>query len=91
MPAPPKFGNSSRGVRLVEVDIESKSQPQCYTDSNVGISREVAVDLYRIPIDRHEIFETGVKGGGIEDSVDEVEADIVGDNSFFEETTHDEE
>ena len=86
MPASPKLGDGGGAVGRVEVDIKAKAEPQGDTDRHIGVSREVAVDLECVAIDSHKVFEATVKGWGVEDTIHEVERDIVGDDRFLDQS-----
>lgn len=59
-------------------------------DGHVAVATEVAVDLHGITIHTQQIFEATVESGVVEDAVDEVETDVVADDSLFEQSDHDE-
>ena len=91
MPATPKLGDRRRLVGEVEVGIEVVPHPERQSDGDVGVSGEVAVDLQRIAVDSHQVFKPTVEQRLIEDSVDKVERDVVGDDPFLKQSTDDEE
>ena len=91
VPASPELGDGGGAVGRVEVDIEAEAEPEGYTDSHIGVAREVAVDLEGVAVDGHKVFEATVEGGGIEDTVHEVERDIVGDDRLLDEPREDQE
>ena len=91
MPASPELGDCGGAVGRVEVDVEAKAEPEGYADSHVGVAREVAVDLERVAVDSHKVFEATVKGRGVEDTIHKVERDIVGDDRFLDQSREDQE
>ncbi len=91
MPATPKLGDGGGLVGAVEVLGELESEQEGYAYRHVGVAREVAVDLEGVAIDGKEILEAAVKVGLVEDTLHEVDGDIVGDDGFLEESCYDEE
>ena len=91
VPASPEFGDGGGLVRTVEVLWELKAKQEGYTDSHVGIAREVAVDLECVAIYGKEVFDATVEVWLVEHSLHEVDADVVADHCFLEESCYDEE
>ena len=90
MPPSPKLRDGGRLVGGVEVGVEADAQQQGDADGHVGVTREVAVDLKRIAVGADEVLEARVKRRGVEDAVDEVDADIVRDDAFLQQAADDE-
>ena len=86
MPPAPELGDRRRLVGGVEVLREAEAEEQGDADSHVRIAREVAVDLQGVAVDARETLETRVEQRFVEDAVDEVERDEVGDDGFLEQT-----
>lgn len=91
MPATPKLGDGCGLVGAVEVLWELESEQEGYAYRHVGVAREVAVDLEGVAIDGKEILKSAVEVRLVEDTLHEVDGDIVGDDGFLEKSGHDEE
>ena len=89
VPTPPELGDGGRLVGAVEVLGELESEQEGDADGHVGIARKVAVNLEGVAIDGKEIFESAVQVGLVENTLDEVDADIVGNDGFLEESGDD--
>ena len=90
VPTAPKVGDTVGLVGGAEVGGNLEAHPEGDTNGDVAVAREVAIELQGIAIDTHEIFKSGVKRGVVEDAVDKVLSDIVGDDGLLEESHHDE-
>ena len=90
MPPTPELGDGGRLVGGVEVGVEADAQQQGDANGHVGVTREVAVDLKRIAVGADEVLEARVERRGVEDAVDEVDADIVRDDALLQQAADDE-
>ena len=86
MPAPPELGNAAALIRRIEIQTKFEAEEQGNADSHIAVATEVAVDLQRVAIHTKKIFKTGVERGVIENAVDKIDGNEIGDNSFFEQT-----
>ena len=91
MPPPPELRHTGRLIRRAKVVGKVEPQQEGDADGHVAVARKVAIDLERVPIDPHQVFEARIQGGIVEDALHEVHADIVGDDGFLEESAHQEE
>ena len=91
VPAMPKIGHAVRLIGGIEVDGETEAQQQGDTDGHVAVTREVAVYLQGIAVYAKEVLHSGIQAGIVENAFYKVDADIVGDDGFLEQTAHDEE
>ena len=91
VPAAPELRRILSFERRGEVLFETIAEHQRDADCHIGVAREIAVELNREACDAHKILEARVERRIVEDAVDEVAADIVGDEHFLNQTGHDEE
>ena len=75
----------------MEIDIEMEPQQQGQTDGHIAVAGKIAIDLQRIAIDSHQILHPRIEAGIVEHPLHEVQADIVGDDRFFEKAAHQQE
>ena len=90
MPAFPEFGGALRLVGRVEIILEAVAEQQGDADGHVGVSGEVAVELQGEADGSHHVLEAGVERGVVEDAVDKVAGDIVGDYHLLDKSGDDE-
>ena len=83
MPAAPKLCHVERLIREVEVFFQLESHHGGQTDAHIAVAGEVAVYLQRIAEDAHEVLETAVGRGVVENPI-VVLCDVVGDESFLQ-------
>ena len=83
VPARPEFGTVFRLVRRVEVLAQAEAHQQGNTYCNVGIAREVAVQLQRISEHRHQRLEASVHVGICKHAVDKVDCNIVANHNLL--------
>ena len=69
--------------------METQQQGDAY--GHIAISREVAINLQRIAINGHEVLNTRIEERIVEHPIDKVDANIIGNDGFLEQTCHDEE
>ena len=91
VPTAPELGDGLGLVRAVEVLGKLETEQEGNTYRHVGVAREVAVNLEGVAIDGKEILESTVEVWLVEDALDEVDGDVVGDDGFLEESRDDEE
>ena len=91
MPATPEVGHGIGGERRIEVHRDLESEQQGDTDRHVRIAREITVDLYAVAVKAEEHLPAGEERRVVEDAVDEVLGNIVGDDRLLKETDEDEE
>ena len=77
-------------IRRAEVGGYGVPQPQGDTDSHVAVARKVAIQFEGITINGEKVFKACVETGIVENAVDEVFTDIVGDDGFLKQSHHDE-
>ena len=91
MPTTPKLCNGCRLIRRVEVHIKMEAQQQGNADSHIAVPGEVAIDLERIAVNAHKVFHARIQSRIIEDALHKVDADIVRDNRFLEQSAYNQE
>jgi hypothetical protein len=60
VPFSPEFGNVACEIRVVEVSEKFKTQQSCRSESNVGVTGEVAVNLKSKKYCAYDQAEAGV-------------------------------
>ena len=90
MPAVPELLQVGRLIGAVEVGGEREAEEEGRADGDVGVAGEVAVDLDGVAVDGGERLDAGVEFRGVEDPVDQVEGQRVGDGHLLEEAHRDE-
>ncbi len=83
MPATPKVSGVLRLIGRVEVDRQVEAHKHCHTDGNIGIAREVGINLQGVEHQSREILEGGEEIGVFEDAVHEAGGKIVGKDQFL--------
>ena len=91
MPATPEVCHGVGRERCIEVHRNLEAEQQCNADGHVRIAGEVTVNLYAVTIKSEQHLSTGEKRRVVEDTVDEVLRDIIGDDRFLEKSYDDEE
>ena len=90
VPTAPEVGDTVGLVGGAEVGGNLEAHPEGDANGDVAVAGEVAIELQGIAIDAHEIFKPSVERGVVEDAVDKVLSDIVGDDGLLKESHHDE-
>ena len=88
MPAAPEFAGALRFEWSHEVVLEPVSEKERQPYGHVGISGEVAIQLYGESYASHGILKSGIEEGIVEYPVYEIAADIVGYHNFLDESGH---
>ena len=83
MPATPEVGNGIGLPRRVEVHRDRETEQGRDTYRHIAIAREVAIDLYGVAIETQEHLTAGEERGIVENAIDEVLRDIVGDDTLL--------
>ena len=86
VPAAPEVGGVLRLVGRVEVERQVEAHEKRHADGDIGIAREVGVDLQRVEHQCGEVLEGGVERGVVEDAVDEVDGQVVAQDEFLHQT-----
>ena len=77
MPTAPEFGGAQSLVRAVEVLGQAETHQECNANGDVGITREVGVNLQRVGKQCNQVFKAGKQQGSIENAVHEVGGQVV--------------
>ena len=91
MPPVPEIGHTVCLIRRIEVDGETESQQQGYTDGHIAVAGKIAVYLQRIPIDTEQILQSGIQSGIIENTFHKIHTDVIGNHRFLEQAAYDKE
>ena len=91
MPAFPELAGVLGFIRRVKVLGQIEAHQHGHADGNVGVAREVGVDLQRVAEQSHQVFESRVKQRVIEHAVDEVDGDVVAEHNLLDQAVHDPE
>lgn len=91
MPAFPEACGVGGLVGRVKVFGQIEAHEHGHADGDVGIAREVGIDLERVDEQGGEVLEGGVEQRIFEDTVNEGDGEVVGEDKFFEEAVHDPE
>lgn len=84
MPAFPELAYILGLIRRFEIGPEPVTQQQRHTDGNIGIAAEIGIDLQRVTEDAEDGFHTGVIGRAVEDTVDVIDSNVIGQDFFTE-------
>ena len=85
VPTAPEFGGAERLVGAVEVLRQAESHEERHADGDVGIAREVGVNLQGVGEQRDEVLEAGKQERCIENAVDEVCREVVAQDNLLRE------
>ena len=85
MPAFPEACGVGGFVGRVEVLGQIEPHEHGHTDGDVGVAREVGIDLQRVDNQGGEILERGVEKRILKDAIDKGDGQIVAEDEFFEE------
>ena len=83
MPATPELLRILRLIRAVEVHRQVETHQHRYTNRDIGITREVRIDLQTVCKERKQVLKTGEQERIIKDAVDEVYREIIGHDDFL--------
>ena len=83
MPPLPEVGDVCSLVRGVKIDWQPETEYKCQSNGDICITREIAIDLKSVSVNRHQVFKTGVYRRGIKYSVDEVCCYKIGNNNLL--------
>src|SRR5438309_1340694 len=89
MPSSPEIRGVGGEIGKVKIDSDVESQKLGYSSRDIRVSREVAIDLYRVGIDADQSFCSSPGPVGGEERVDH-RGDIVGNIDLLEQTPRDE-
>ncbi len=89
MPATPEIGDGNGFKWLVEIDTNIETKNGRNADGDVGVSREIEINLHGKTQNGHEVFEASVAAVYRENDVD-IHAKIIGDDGFFDNSFCDE-
>ena len=91
VPAPPELREVGGPVGRVEVLLEAEAEEERRADGDVAVAGEVRPDLGRVAVDRDPRLRRGVEARDLEDAVDEVDGEDVGDQALLHEAEPDPE
>ena len=89
MPAVPKLSRALGLVGRVEVLGQIKAHQHGHANGDVGVAREVGIDLQRIAEQGHQVLEACKHQGLFKHAVDEVDGDVVAEHDFLHQSVHD--
>src|SRR6218665_898528 len=89
MPSPPEFSNVLALIRRQKIRRNGKTQPTRYTNSNIAIPAEVAIDNNCISIHRKQVLQSRISRRIVKNIIDKVQRDIIRDHQFFDTTRND--
>ncbi len=85
MPTPPEIGDGDGFEWLIEIDADVETKDGGYADGDVGVAREIEVNLHSETKDAHEVFETGKTAIYGENNVN-IHTKIIGNDGFFDDS-----
>ena len=91
MPASPELLRVAGFVGRIEVLRQREAQQQGDTDGDIRIAREIGIDLQRIGKERKEVLEAGEEQRVVEDTVDEVDRQVIAEDDLLDKTIQDPE
>ena len=91
VPAPPKVADAEGAIGLVEVLRETIAEQRRDADGDIGVGREVGVNLHRIGIDRHNQVEARELRRVGEHRIDQAHRKVVGDHHLLEQAAENEQ
>ena len=91
VPSVPELGNRRTLVRAVEVLRKVKSEQKSNSDSHIAVARKVAVNLKGKTVDSEQILQARIERRVVENSLDKVDAYIVADDCFLEQSGNNQE
>ena len=91
MPAFPELARVLGLVGRVEVFGQVETHEHGHADGNVGVAREIGVDLQGIAEQGHQVLEACIKHGLGKHHVNEVDGDVVAQDDFLHQAVHDPE
>ena len=83
MPAPPEFRGGERLVGTVEVLGQAESHQERHADGDIGVSREIGIDLQRIGEQGNQVFKAREQERRIEHTVHEVGGQVVAQDDLL--------
>ena len=83
MPTPPEILWIGGFVGRVEVLRQEKSHEHGYANGDIGVAGEVGIDLQRVEEKGREVFESGEEKRVLENTVDEINCQIVREYDFL--------
>ena len=89
MPALPEVAAGVGFVGRVEVLGQSEAHEQGHTNGNVGVAREVGVDLEAVAVEGHQVLKTRETSGVLKHAVDEVHRQVVRQEHLLQESIQD--
>src|SRR5690606_4560053 len=69
MPSLPEVARVASQVGAVEIERQMQAEQESRADRDVAVTREVAVDLERVPVEGEQQIHRAVRGGVVEDGV----------------------
>jgi len=86
VPAFPEIARVGGFVRRIEVLRQIETHQHSHTDGNVGVTGKIGIDLQRVDEKGRQIFKGSEQDGIIEDTVHEIDREVVTHNDFFGQT-----
>jgi len=83
VPAPPEIADAAADIRKVEIFREAEPQHLSQPDRHIGVAGKIAINLHGVAIGCHKIFKTSIAQRVIENTIDKVYRQVIGDNHFF--------
>ncbi len=90
VPAPPEIGDILSRVRHIEVRRQLDGEQQRRADRYVGVAGKIVIELQGVGIDGNQCLGAGVQLGQIEDAVDQIVSQVIGDEELLGESQRDE-
>ena len=84
MPPAPELGRILSLVGRTEIEGQIEAHKHGYADGDVGIAREIGIYLHRIQHQRREVLEGCAEGRVVEDTIDEIDGQIVAEQQLLD-------